>query len=219
MAVTASIPRSTRPPLRVAGVLLAAGASLRLGTPKQLVLFQGETLLRRAAHTLLATDCALVTVVLGANAERMREELRGLPVETAVCADWSRGMAHSLRTGINAAVVAAADAALIAVVDQPLVTAAHLNRLIDAHRHARSPIVATGYEDVNGVPALFDQALYGELLALEGDSGARGVIARHAPTVARLEFPDAAVDLDHAEDLLRLAALDRGRDTAKGDSA
>jgi molybdenum cofactor cytidylyltransferase len=177
--------------MNVAAVLLAAGASTRMGAPKQLIEIDGKSMLRRAAEAVIATGCDPVIVVLGANAEVLREHLAGLPIRLVINERWQEGMASSIRAGL-----VDTDAALITLCDQPFVHAANLIALIELFRNSGKPIAAARYGGNLGVPAIFARALFPELLALTGDMGARRVIAAHADQVAALDLPDAAIDLD-----------------------
>ena len=202
----------------VAVVVLAAGGSSRLGMPKQLVRWRGRTLLRRAVETALAgvrqggtgtgrtaraTTVPLgpVVVVLGAEAERLRAELRGLPVVVAVNGRWREGLASSLRTGLRAARAAAGRggggpaAILFLACDQPYVTPGLVRRLVRRFR-AGAPIVACAYADTLGVPALFGRAYFGELAGLEGDAGAKRIIERYRDVVRVVGFERGATDVD-----------------------
>jgi CTP:molybdopterin cytidylyltransferase MocA len=155
---------------RVVALVLAAGASRRLGRPKQTVVFEGETLLDRA--TRIAREVADEVIVVTRENNPSADE----------------GMASSIRVGVARA---GNDARiLITLCDQPRVTAAHLCALIAVD----APIVASGYAGIAGVPAVFAPTLIPELLALQGDVGARAVIERHGAHV--IPFEDAAFDVD-----------------------
>lgn len=191
----------TRSALKAAAVVLAAGASRRLGQPKQLVPIEGESLLRRTARLALEAGCAPVVVVLGFEAERMAEELAGLPAEMVVNAQWLSGMGSSLACGVAAALRARPemDALLLLVCDQPRLTANHLRRLLARHAAGSAPVTASAYAGRAGVPAIFAPALFSDLESIEGDQGARGLISRHgAQTV---DWPDGACDIDLPDDL------------------
>ena len=155
---------------RVTALVLAAGASRRLGYPKQTVVFEGETLLDRA--TRIAREVADEVIVVTRENNPEADE----------------GMASSIRAGVGLA--GAATRILITLCDQPRVTADHLRALIAVD----APIVATGYAGIAGVPAVFGPELIPELLALRGDVGARAVIERHGAVV--VPFEDAAFDVD-----------------------
>lgn len=182
-----------RPP--TAAVVLAAGASRRLGRPKQLERREDRTLLRRAAELALAAGCDPVVVVLGYAAERLAEELAGLPVRTVAAPDWAEGMAASLRAGL-AALPGDVPAALLMVCDQPAVTAAHLQRLLGAHRGSHLPAAASAYAGVLGVPAVVGRSLFPELAAVTGDRGAREVLRADPRRVAAVPLAGGELDVD-----------------------
>jgi molybdenum cofactor cytidylyltransferase len=197
--------------VRVGVVLLAAGSSSRLGRPKQLLVHQGKTLVRRAAEAAVAAQCGPVVVVLGAQAEAVIAELAGLPVRTVRNADWDDGMGSSLRVGLRAldteepaGTAPAVDAALVTLCDQLRVDAGHLRALVETFTRTRAAIVASGYEGTRGVPALFSRALFPELEALAPDQGARGVISREPTRVAEVALAGGGEDVDTAQDLSRL---------------
>jgi molybdenum cofactor cytidylyltransferase len=193
-------------------ILLAAGASTRLGRPKQLLPFRGRSLLRHAAETALASVCRPVVVVLGASADQMQTELAALPVTVALNPLWAEGMASSIRTGLKAAVSDAAgpDTVVIMLCDQPLITAWMLDQLAAVHRSEARGIVASEYEGTLGVPALFSRKYYSELGMLEGDQGARRIIVEHGNDLGRIPLPEAAFDVDRLEEAARLEGFHRG---------
>lgn len=192
-------------------VILAAGASTRLGVAKQLLAFRGRSLLRHTVEEALGAGCGPVVVVLGAHAERLREEIGTLPVRVVVNPRWSEGMGTSIRTGIAALTGAGQDgeitAAVLAVCDQPFFSAAIVQELIAAHRRSGQAIAAGTYDGARGVPALFSRALFPELMALDGLEGARRVIQAHSDETLAVPFPEGAFDIDTAEDRARLAAI------------
>ena len=190
-------------------VLLAAGASSRLPGPKQLLRHEGTTLLRRAAEAAVAARCGPVVVVLPAGAAPMRAELAGLEVRIVENSDAPKGLSTSVRAGLDALDAAAAsagrsgsgaDAALFMTCDQPLVTAQVLGKLVAAYAAGRPRAVACEYAGTVGVPALFDRSLFGELRALAGDRGAKGVLERHLPEAVRVPFEGGSLDIDTPSD-------------------
>jgi molybdenum cofactor cytidylyltransferase len=189
-------------------VILAAGGSSRLGRPKQLLEYRGQSLLRHVAEVAAGSVCRPIVVVLGAQASQLDAELRGLPLHVAENRQWARGMATSLRCGLET--LAATDggngAVVILLCDQPLVSVGTINAMVDASQTAGKRIIASEYAGVMGVPALFDRSLFPELLALNGEEGARRVIARHADDVHGIPFPGGAVDIDTPQDRERLRA-------------
>lgn len=193
-------------PPRIGLVLLAAGSSSRLGTPKQLLVVRGRTLLRHAAEEAVAAGCRPVVVVLGAYADRLAREIVDLPVMVAHNMAWRAGMGASIRTGVTALTEAghAVDGVVISVCDQPFCDASVIRRLLEGHRRGTHRIVAASYGGVYGVPALFDATLVPELLDLDGPEGARRVIEGHRDTTLAVPFDAGVVDIDTPEDLARL---------------
>ena len=192
-------------PSPVGVILLAAGGSTRLGSPKQLLTYRGKTLLRHAAETALATGCRPVVAVLGSGAGRLRAELAGLDVRRVENPDWSRGLGTSVRLGV-AALDADTTGALLMLCDQPLVTPEKLALFVAAFRqNAERGIVAAAYHDTVGVPALFAAAYFDELRALPDDAGAKPILRRHRDAVLPVALPEAAVDIDTREQYERLA--------------
>ncbi|MGB7922587.1 MAG: nucleotidyltransferase family protein [Pyrinomonadaceae bacterium] len=190
----------------VGAVILAAGSSSRMGSPKQTLQFRGESLLRRAALAALGAGCRPVIVVTGANAKLARRELDGLDVREVLNILWETGMASSIRAGVEGLVSADADAdaAVLMLCDQPHVTIDVISGLVAAHRATGRPVVASTYGGSFGVPALFGRKLFAELARLEGAAGAKQVIERHASEAHFLPFPCGEVDVDTPDDFARL---------------
>lgn len=189
------------PDEHVAAVVLAAGASRRLGQAKQLIEVEGESLLRRTARLALAAGCAPVCVVLGFEAERMRVALEGLIVTVVVNDAWRAGMGSSLRCGITAVRETTPAAVLVLVCDQPRLTEQHLRELLAFHQTGAAPITASAYGGRAGVPAVFGASVLAELLTVAGDRGAREVIRRDATRLQEIPWPEGELDVDSPEDL------------------
>ncbi len=187
----------------VATIVLAAGGSRRLGHAKQLVELGGEPLVRRVTGTAVALHAGPVAVVLGARADDVAGALAALPVALVQNAAWADGMASSIHAGVRWAEATGADALLVVLGDQPLLTTAHLAALRDAWL-AGAPIAASQFEDILAAPAIFDRAEWPALLALTGDQGA-GKLLRTGPVIA-IAWPDGAVDVDTPDDVRALAA-------------
>jgi len=189
---------------KIAGLLLAAGGSSRLGRPQQLGEWEGKTLIRRAAETLIGAGCSPVVVVLGAEVDRSRHELEGLSVAVVVNASWEAGMGSSIAFGMLSllALKPLPDAVLISLCDQPLVTEEKLHPFLDTYRRSKTDLIAAQYNDVAGVPALFSKALFPKLLNLKGDKGAREII-KNSPNAMTIPLPDAGIDVDTTADLSR----------------
>ncbi|MBC7983892.1 MAG: nucleotidyltransferase family protein [Candidatus Obscuribacterales bacterium] len=186
-------------------IILAAGASTRLGQPKQLVKLKGQPILHKVVSSAVGVAGQSVTVVLGANAQDLTPLLARSSVSVIVNRHWQEGLASSLRFGLAAA-PPACSAALILLGDQWAVTAADLKRLIDAWNGQDSTIAASVYEGHVGVPAIFPRWSFTELRELRGDQGARAILERHAHRLSRVQMPNAAMDLDTPEDLAALTA-------------
>jgi molybdenum cofactor cytidylyltransferase len=195
------------PDFHCAAVVLAAGASTRLGQPKQLIRIDGESLLHRTARLALEAGCSPVYVVLGFQVELMRAGLAALPVSILINENWQEGMGSSLRSGMNAIQSAEPppEAVLILVCDQPRLTAGNLRNLISCHRAADVPgkaaIIAAVYAGRAGVPAVFPSGLFPELSASRGDRGARDLIQAHTAEVQGIPWPEGELDVDSPEDL------------------
>lgn len=179
-------------------IILAAGNSSRLGLPKQLLRHKNQSFLRLIAENALRVRPSEVIAVLGFASDRMQREFEDLPVRVVLNREWTEGIASSIRAGIRA-VHSQAEAALISLCDQPAVTTELLSQLISLCSHEK-PIAATEYNRILGVPACFDRSIFSELLLLQGDTGAKQVIARNRNRVSAHPFPAAAIDIDTLED-------------------
>ena len=193
-------------------IVLAAGAARRMGRSKQLLPYRGQSFLRRAVATAVASRCVSVIVVLGADADRHEEELQDFLLEGKTQkienTNWEEGMGASIRVGITALVGTSKElaAATIMLCDQPLISADYLNQLADIYQRTGKTIVASEYKDRVGVPALFARAHFAELMALRGSEGARNLIAQHYHDVERVPFPQGAIDIDTPQEYEQLLA-------------
>jgi molybdenum cofactor cytidylyltransferase len=183
-------------------IVLAAGASRRLGTSKQLLRLHGETLVRRATRLGLATEPAAAVVVVGADADRVFASVSDLDVRRVNCADWDLGMGTSLRVGLVALPHECAGA-LIVLCDQPALDTPHLNELVAAWRTNALGAAASAYAGRLGVPAVLPRAWFAELIADAGEQGARRLLARHRQDVVAIANEALALDVDRNEDLSR----------------
>lgn len=185
----------------IAAVLLAAGQASRYGGSKLLESFEGETLLRRAARAFSEAGCSPVVVVLQA-APKLREQLDGLAVRVIENRHPERGVAHSIALGV-AALPMDAEAALIGVADQPLLTAGVVRRLVEAFEPGR--IVAPRYGQMPGNPRVYDRRFFAELTRLDGDRGGQVLAARHPEALTEVSFPARyGVDIDTPADWKRI---------------
>jgi molybdenum cofactor cytidylyltransferase len=184
---------------RIGLMLLAAGSSSRLGQPKQLLPYQGRTLLRHAAEVAAASGCEPLVLVTGALHEELLPEVAELPFYVVRNEDWQQGMSTSIQAGLDVLEIQTEAAPLAAVIvmlcDQPLLTPAIIQQLISGFETAEQPLVACEYAGTRGVPTLFSRALFPALHALRGPAGARELLRQHAALPA-VDFPDGAVDVD-----------------------
>jgi len=189
----------------VAGILLAAGTSSRMGSNKLLFELDGESVLRGAARRLLAGGVSPLVVVLGHQADQAARELEGLPHEWTLNPLYEQGINSSLKSGVLAARGLKAKAALVMLADMPFVTAEMIAAMIARYRESRAPLVISDYEGVNAPPMLYDQSLFLELLAMEGEGCGRQVVKRHKGEAEVLPWPASALrDLDVPEDYARV---------------
>jgi molybdenum cofactor cytidylyltransferase len=187
---------------RVAAVVLAAGASRRMGQLKQALPVgrHGVPMLRRAAQVASNAGITQVVVVLGCHAEALAPLLDGLAVERVVNPVWDQGLSTSVRAGLEA-LRPEIDTALFLPVDQPGLTSAMLKALVARHILTEAPIVVPRHAGQRGTPVLFARTLWPDLLAVQGDQGGRELIERHAQQVAWLEVddPTSLADVDTLE--------------------
>lgn len=198
-----------RPRPFVSGVVLAAGSSRRFGgEPKQLIVCDGEALVRRAAGVARASSLSEVLVVVGFREPEVAAAVADLEVTVVSNPDFEEGQSTSVRAGLAAA-DPGAEAILFLPCDQPFLTAEVLDRLLAAYAATGGPIVAPSFAGRRGAPALFDRALFAELAALSGDVGGRRVIAAHPEAVIEVPLEDERplLDVDEPADL---DALDAG---------
>lgn len=176
-------------------LVLAAGASRRLGEPKQLLRFDGESLVRRTVRAGLETAPAQAIVVLGAASDAVSAEVAGLPVTRVPCAGWDTGLGASLAAGLRA-LDDHIEGALVLLCDQPALTADHLHALVAAWRADATRAAASAYAGVLGVPALLPRAWFAGLATGHDDRGARDLLRKRASEVAAVPAPALAADLD-----------------------
>jgi molybdenum cofactor cytidylyltransferase len=183
-------------------VLLAAGKSSRLGRPKQLLLYHQQTLLQHCFQIASASQAQSIVIVLGSDADDIKEKLNGISADAVVNPDWEEGMASSIRFGINYLLGAnqQLEGVVLMVCDQPFVTSSLINNLIQSYRRSGKPIVVSGYDNTFGPPVFFHKSLFPELLQLTGDVGAKAVIKQHADEVAVVSFPHGSMDIDTEAD-------------------
>ena len=185
--------------MKLAAVILAAGASTRLGSPKQLIRLHGETLLDHTLYAAQSAGCDPLLVVLGSSAEAIRKECHLTAATVLLNQHWREGMSTSIRTGI-AALPIDVSAVLLLTCDQINITAEHLQNLISATNLSQQP-TASSYSGKRGIPACLPRDWFPRLLALQGDTGAGSLLTG----VEGIPLPGGEVDIDTPEDLQRLS--------------
>jgi molybdenum cofactor cytidylyltransferase len=187
----------------VYAIILAAGASSRLGSPKQLLEWRNRPLLEHAIVNARAVLNERVIVVLGAHAEAMHTTIDLGGVTSIINPAWQEGMASSIRAGVHA-LPESASAVLILLCDQPLINAAHMQNLLSAWQTAPNRIVASQYHHSVGVPALFPAEFFEYLLSLNGDRGAKPLLMRFENRLLKIPLLEAELDIDSVGDFDRL---------------
>jgi len=183
--------------------ILAAGPSSRFGSPKQLVRLAGAPVLHRAIANAAFVSGQSITVVLGANAGEITSALRQSAASIAVNRDWQEGLASSIRLAVHCA-PPGCEALMILLADQVAVTADDLRRLHAAWRRHPVLIAAALHGGAPGLPAIFPQWCFSDLLGLRGDRDPGLVLRRNIDRVVRIPMPNAAIDLDTPDDLLEV---------------
>lgn len=195
-------------------VLLAAGKSDRLGSPKQILIHEGKTLLQHSVEEALGTGIRPVVVVLGASHVLFEESLRNFSdIEIVINEAWEEGMASSIRAGVQTAMklVPGLDGLIMMVCDQPFVSRELLEELVHTQQETGMPVVASSYGNNQGVPVLFHKDFFSSLLELRGDTGARKILKDQAAQLALVNFPEGVKDIDTMndyEELIREARND-----------
>ncbi len=187
----------------VGAVILAAGGSSRLGQPKQLLTFRGETLIRRVVRAATEAGCEPVLVVVGETGDALRGELPSASVTFLENPNWQRGPGTSIHRGVER-LPNSVDAVVLLACDQPFVDATIIRKLIAAHETTGKPIVASSYADTLGGPALFHRSKFKELSALPDAMGAKSLITKQPGDVASIAFEAGEIDIDTPEDFERL---------------
>ncbi|HJZ41068.1 MAG TPA: nucleotidyltransferase family protein [Bacteroidales bacterium] len=187
-------------------VILAAGASTRLGKPKQLLQYEGNNLIQRITQIAVDVVNEPVVVVLGAHSDLIRPHISRLPVSIVYNPDWTSGIGSSIRKGLREVLDLSPDldSVLFAVCDQPHVSRELFADMISTRINTKKPIVACSYGNTLGTPVLFSKQYFGELMRLKNFEGARKIIQRHTAAVESVPFPLGKVDIDTLQDYIAL---------------
>lgn len=191
-------------------IILAAGESSRLGSPKQLLVYSGTTLLQHSIDAAQSSNAASVLIVLGANADLIKTEINHTTAQVVINLDWKEGMASTIRYGLQTLVEMhpQTEAVIFMVADQPFVSADLINNLMELNRKEQRSIVGSKYGTTFGTPVLFTKRFFPELLELTGDVGAKSLVRKYINEAAFVSFPKGEIDIDTVEDYKK---LDGGR--------
>jgi molybdenum cofactor cytidylyltransferase len=197
--------------LRVGAVILAAGASTRMGEAKQLLRLGESNVLEQTVKNIREAGVDEIVLVLGASEETIRQQLPASAVENlkiVVNQDYGQGMASSLRAGLSA-VGARLNAALIVLADQPFIRSETIDRIVDQYRRSEAQIVIPTYKGFRGNPVLLDRSVFQEVMALDGDIGCRAIFGNHLEGIVKLEVEDVGIllDIDTKDDYERLRSF------------
>lgn len=187
-------------------IILAAGGSSRLGSPKQLLPYSGKALLQKAIDNAKKCEPDQVIVVLGSRKQLIENEINHDGVIIVENQDWESGIASSIRTGINELknISVNTDAAFLMACDQPFADENILQALIQEQARSGNAIVGSSYDNTKGIPALFHKNLFSDLLALEGDSGAKKLFEKYKELTSFVSFQKGGIDIDTSEDYKNL---------------
>ena len=179
-------------------LILAAGASTRMGTPKQLLKWNDETLLNRMIRLSVSSPFQRIMVVLGANRTVIEPTLLQDNYEIAINENWKKGMSASIQVGLSQLLKKhpTVQAILIVLVDQPYVDQSLILQFYQTYMEKRALVIASAYSNTLGVPALFDKSLFPALLSENQKGGAKRIIQQYKDQLIKIDFPKGAQDLD-----------------------
>lgn len=185
-----------------------------MGTPKQLLRIDGETILERTLRNVRASDVSEIILVLGHEADEVQKTIAMQGLKVVINPNYQQGMGTSLRSGL-AAVSADATAALIVLADQPWISSETFNRLIKTRQEHRPQIIIPMYRGFRGNPVLLDRSVFDDVQALQGDVGCRGIFGDHTEDIFKLSVDDLGIllDIDSQDDLESLNAAGQPRES------
>ncbi|WP_316822909.1 nucleotidyltransferase family protein [Pedobacter gandavensis] len=183
-------------------IILAAGNSSRLGKPKQLLNYQGETLLGIVSKAAIETTCEPVVVVLGAYAQEISANHHHPAIQYVINEHWEKGMSSSIAVGISAVLAQDKDIQqlIIAVSDQPFISAEVFKTLMSTQSKTNKGIVASSYANTTGTPVLFYKNYFPKLLSLQGNEGAKYLLNKYPEDCSSLVFELGDIDIDTTSD-------------------
>ena len=193
-------------------LILAAGSSSRMGSPKQLLKWGTSTLLGHTIDTAKTLNHTEIFVILGANYHAIKLEIEHYPVQILLNEDWEDGLGKSIAFGVDHIINSKSnvDGILIMLADQPLITSAYLGNLTEKFKVGESQIIASSYKNgKQGVPVLFDRVYFEELSKLSDDKGAKALLQKHSEQVSALNAEHIVSDIDSLEDYERLYKANR----------
>lgn len=195
--------------MKTGALILAAGKSSRLGKPKQLLVFEGQTLIERAINTALEANCDPVVVVLGAYQKELQQHIKGTAAQTIENQNWEQGMGTSISAGIKVLQKwGNVNQVIIMLSDQPFVTKMHLEALLHTKTKNQKEIIASQYKNRMGVPVLFDHSCFPLLEKLKGAEGAKKLIDSEKEKVETVPFEKGKIDIDTEADFEALVKSD-----------
>jgi molybdenum cofactor cytidylyltransferase len=190
----------------IAGLILAAGESSRMGTDKAMLAYRGQTFVEAIVQTLREADIQRIIVVLGHHAEEIQRHAKIEAAQVVINPDYRSGQKSSLQVGLRALLADDVEAILLCLVDHPAVAAETVRKIVATFRQSGAPVVIPTYQDRRGHPVLIGWQVFDELLALASDAGADSVVRRYRPATHFVEVEDEGVvmDVDDPESYRRL---------------
>ncbi len=190
----------------IAGLILAAGESSRMGTPKATLAYRGRTFLELIVQTLREGGLERIVVVLGHQADDIQRQVKIETAQVVINPDYRSGQTSSLQAGLRALIADDLDAVILCLVDHPAVCAETVRRIVATFRQCGAPVVIPAYQGRRGHPVLIGRQVFEELLVLAGDAGANSVVRRYRPATQFVEVEDEGVvmDVDDPESYRRL---------------
>jgi molybdenum cofactor cytidylyltransferase len=186
-------------------ILLAAGESSRLGTPKQLLMYKGKNLMQHSIDMTLTLGMDTF-IVLGAYGEKIQKQVKTFNTKIVENEQWNEGLSSSIRKGLEGVLNSNPDteAVILVLCDQPFLSAVTLRQILEKYQDTGLPIVHCHYEEASGPPTLFHRSMFPYLLELKGGQGAKKVVDRFPDQVAFIDFPHGSLDIDTPEDYQQL---------------